>query len=68
MWGTFKRERAYVDLWLIHADIWQKPTQYCKAFILPLKINKEKRYLMATPSVTSLLKEAKTWDSRDGEA
>ena len=21
-------------LWLIHADIWQKPTQYCKAIIL----------------------------------
>ena len=27
-------------LWLIHIDIWQKPTQYCKAIILQLKINK----------------------------
>ena len=23
----FKKEGTY--LWLIHADIWQKPTQYC---------------------------------------
>ena len=26
-------------LWLIHADGWQKPTQYYKAIILQLKIN-----------------------------
>ena len=26
--------------WLIHVDIWQKPTCYCKAIILQLKINK----------------------------
>ena len=26
--------------WLIHVDIWQKPTQHCKAIILQLKINK----------------------------
>ena len=24
---------------LIHADVWQKPTQYCKAIFLQLKIN-----------------------------
>ena len=29
----------YIYLWLIHADIWQKPTQYCKAIVLQLKIN-----------------------------
>ena len=32
---------AYIYLWLIHADIWQKPTQYCytnKAIILQSKI------------------------------
>ena len=27
--GRFKREGTYVYLWLIHVDIWQKPTQYC---------------------------------------
>ena len=30
---------TYVYLWLIHVDVWQKPTQYCKAIILELKIN-----------------------------
>ena len=30
---------TYVDLWLIHVDVWQKPTQYCQAIILQLKIN-----------------------------
>ena len=36
------REETYVYLWLIHADIWQKPKEFCKAFILQLK-NKKKR-------------------------
>ena len=35
--GRFKREGPYVGLWLIHVDIWQKLTQYCKAIILQLK-------------------------------
>ena len=26
-------------LWLIHVDVWQKPTQHCEAVILQLKIN-----------------------------
>ena len=38
MGGKFKREGTYV--WLIHADVWQKPTQYCKTIVLQLK-NKE---------------------------
>ena len=25
-------------IWLIHIDVWQKSTQYCKAIILQLKI------------------------------
>ena len=29
---------TYVYLWLTHVDVWQKPTQYCKAIILQLKI------------------------------
>ena len=33
----FKREGTYVYLWLIHADVWQKPSKYCKAIILQLK-------------------------------
>ena len=27
----------YTYLWLIHVDVWQKPTQFCKAIILQLK-------------------------------
>ena len=37
--GKLKREGTYVYLWLIHVDVWQKPTQYCKAVIFQL-INK----------------------------
>ena len=35
--GRFKRKGTYVCLWLIHVDVWQKPTQFCKAIILQLK-------------------------------
>ena len=31
-----KRERTYVYLWLIHVDVWQKPTQQGKT-IPPIK-------------------------------
>ena len=43
MRGRFKREKTYVYLWLNH-DVWQKPTQYFKAIILQLKINKFKNF------------------------
>ena len=33
----FKKEGTYVYLWLIHVDVWQRPTQYCKAIILQSK-------------------------------
>ena len=35
--GRFNREGTYGYLWLIHVDVWQKPTQFCKATILQLK-------------------------------
>ena len=39
--GRGNQERGtYVYLWLIHVDIWQKPTQYCKESILQLKMHK----------------------------
>ena len=37
----FRREGTYVQLWLIHVDVWQKPIQYCKAVILQLKRKKK---------------------------
>jgi len=44
--GSFKREGIRVYLWLIHAVVWQKLIQHCKAIILQLKI-KLKKYLRA---------------------
>ena len=41
--GRFKREGTYEYLWLIHADVWQKPTESCKAITPQLKINKLKK-------------------------
>ena len=37
--GRVKREGTYIYLWLTHVDIQKKPTQYCKAIILQLKVN-----------------------------
>ena len=38
-WGT------YVNPWLIHVNVWQKPLQYCKVISLQLiKINEKKKY------------------------
>ena len=45
MGGKFKKEGTYVYLWLIHDDVWHKPTQYCKAIILQLKITILKKML-----------------------
>ena len=33
----FKREGIYVYLWLIHVEVWQKTTKFCKTIILQLK-------------------------------
>ena len=37
MGGRFKREGIYVHLWLIHVEVWQKTTKFCKAIILQFK-------------------------------
>ena len=34
MGGGYKREGIYVYLWLICVDVWQRPTQYCRAIVL----------------------------------
>ena len=31
---------TYVYLWLIHVEVWQETTKFCKAIILLLKNNK----------------------------
>ena len=40
----FKRDGTDVYLWLIHVDVWQKSSQYCKVIILPLKIKFKKKF------------------------
>ena len=37
--GRFKKEGKYVYFWLIHIDVWQKPSQYCKVIIFQLQKN-----------------------------
>ena len=49
--GRFKRERTYVYLWLIHVDVQYKPTHYCKAIILLLKINSKKCTNVTYPAI-----------------
>ena len=45
--GGGRREAACVSLWLSHVDVWQKPTQQCKAIIFQLKIKKNFKMLMS---------------------
>ena len=42
----FRSEATYVYLWLIHVDIRQKPTHYCKAIILCLKEKDSKKEMI----------------------
>ena len=37
--GRFKREGIYLYLWLIHVEVLQKTTKFCKAIIFQLKNN-----------------------------
>ena len=36
-WGAIAFSGTHVYLWPIHADVWQRPSQYCKVIILQLK-------------------------------
>ena len=36
--GRFKKEGTYVYLWMIHAVVWQEPTQHYKTIIIQLNI------------------------------
>ena len=68
--GRFEREGTHVYLGLIHADVWQKPIQYCKAITLQLKINRSKNKhfwsLFTNNAVTSIKRFTKAqlayWD------
>ena len=54
MGGSFKREGTYVYLWLIHVEVWQKTTEFCKAIILQLtKQNKQTTHVRVKASFFS---------------
>ena len=40
--GRFKRQGTYVYLLVVHVDVRQEPSQYCKAITFQLKKNKSK--------------------------
>ena len=61
-----QREGTYIYLRLMHVDVWQKPTKFCKAIILKLKNkyilknsdnnnNKKKPFKMWTETFTNFL-------------
>ena len=60
--GRFNRAGTYIYLWLIHVDVWQKPTQYYKAIILQLKINKLKKIYIYIYIYLTLKKKKVTQD------
>ena len=47
----------YIYLWLIHADTWQKPTQYCKATVLQFKVNLKTHWKLKSCSLGIQKKE-----------
>ena len=55
--GRFRREGTYVFLQLIHVNVWQKPTQHCKAIILQLKYKLKKKSLQVNKNMSSKSKE-----------
>ena len=47
--GREVQERGtHVYLWLIHVDVWQRPTQHYEAIILQLQINTYKEKMWCT--------------------
>ena len=38
-WEGDSRKRGHMYTWLIHVDVWQKSSQYCKQIINQFKIN-----------------------------
>ena len=55
--GRFKREGTYVYPWLIHVDAWQEATQYCKAIILQLNVNKNFKMSMNHSALNILVSD-----------
>ena len=57
-----KASKGRDPLWLIHVEIWQRTTKFCKAIILQLNNNNKKRQSQYfIPSVTILMLLAGPW-------
>ena len=52
---TFMKEETYEYLCLIHVDVWQKPSQHCKAIICQLYIHKFNKKTYFTLSTLQIL-------------
>ena len=37
VWGAIQDAGTHIHPWLIHVDVWQKPSQYCKVVIFLFK-------------------------------
>ena len=61
MGGRFKKEEIYVYLWLIHVEVLQKATKFCKAIILQKKffLKNEKKKPPQTSNVNEDILELK---------
>ena len=53
MGGKLKGEGIYVYLWVIHVEVWQKTTKFCKAIILQFKKKKAETSLCQQKSIYS---------------
>ena len=58
----------YTYVWLIHADVWQKPVQYCKAIILQLKTNFLKKMYACSGIYTSINAENQVSSAKERHA
>ena len=58
--GAFSREGTRAYLWPVHADVWQKPSQYCKVIVLQLKSILKIR-LKIVKNVFFILNKLKGW-------
>ena len=41
--GEGVQDGEHVHPWLIHVNVWQKPSQYCKVISLQLKLKKKEK-------------------------
>jgi len=53
--GRLQTEGTYINLWLIHVDVWQKPAQYCNYSSIKNKEEKINSSLMKTDCTTPFL-------------